>query len=721
MIDKEIIKSYLESGLSVVPVNGDNGSTPKAPAVKEWASLQKERTKEENIEPMFSHSGGIGIIGGGISGNLTIIDFDNHDAKAKDRFHSFIISLKEIVQKYEIPYESTPSGGYHFYFRSSSSEGNKKLAKILIKTKKDTIIETRAEGGYVVSAPTRGYKVLFGNLEKIPTITEEEKDYIFHFCTSFDETKEPESEPVLYKNQERRPGDEYNISDRAVEEIPVLLERSGWKKAYNKYWVRPGKKVSDGISATFGRVSTPNGIPLFHVFSSNADPFEDGKNYTPFSVFTILCHKGDYSNAARELLGDGFGEQKDYNTKEEYLPKEISDRIEKGDRRIKQYAAPIVEEKRGKKKKSPIVEAKDFLSSAWEFRLNIINNTIQARKNGQRAWSDINENDIWMDVNEYGIKMSKDNVKSILGSSFVPEYNPFKEYFENLPEYDGVDYFGELVKYMDIDDNLFFRDMLEKHCVRAIKCSLEDEYYNRMIFTIQSEKQEIGKSRFVHWLNPFGNQYYSEQQLSESKDCQIALSQTFIYNMDELHEVKNKNSSFIKSVLSKYAVFERKPYAAQNSLMPRRCTFFASTNRAEFLTDSVNTRWLVFKVDAIKDELWSNVNVNDLWAQAWALYNENDYNYELTIEEKKKREDRNKSFMDTPVETGLILKYFEPSEDEWMLISDIIRELVIRAGYGIRITTSPSVISEQLDTLGFESEYTSCMNSKIKQYKIRIK
>jgi len=361
------------------------------------------------------------------------------------------------------------------------------------------------------------------------------------------------------------------------------------------------------------------------------------------------------------------------------------------------------------------------MGNTWDFRLNVINNTVQSRRKGALGWDPLNENDIWMEVNEYGIKMSKDNVKSILGSSFVDQYNPFVEYFEGLPEYDGTDWFSEITKYIDVDDPDFFSVMLEKQCVRTIKCALEDGYYNRMVFTLQSEEQEIGKSRFIHWLNPFGNDYYSEQPLSENKDCQIALSQTFIYNLDELHEMKSKNSSFVKSVLSKYAVFERKPYASQATMMPRRCSFFASTNRANFLTDTVNTRWIIFRVNSFAESLWAKINIDDVWSQAYALYNDKNYMYELTEEEKKKREERNKSFMEIPVETGLIIRYFKKSDTNCMMVSDIIKELITRAGYGIRVTNSVTSISTQLDALGFKSKEEEIMNLKIKYYYIELK
>lgn len=731
-MDKEIIKKYLNSGLSVLPTNGTNGNSPKAPAIHSWAIFQQKRMFESEVPSLFENAGGVGIIGGKISGNLTIIDFDNHDGNAKKRFGIFIRSTKSIIEKYTIPYETTPSGGYHVYIRSDSCEGNKKLAQIIFNKKKDTIIETRAEGGYALGYPSDGYKLMYGSLEKIPTISKEEKEYMLKLCSSFDNANAEYNEPILYKGSSARPGDEYNISERAKEEIPVLLKRAGWTKAGGKYWVRPNKTVSQGVSATFGHVVI-NNIPLFHVFSSNAYPFEDGKNYTPFSVFAILEFSGDFSKAAKELVSEGLGNQQ-YNVEERReLPIGIQKKIMEGERRLakeerERYVSTEVEDDEDtgrKKKKSPIIEAKEFLSTMWQFRLNVINNSIQARRVGQMEWGDINENDVWIDVNEYGIRMSKDNVKSILGSSFVPEYNPFREYFENLPEYDGVDYFDELTKYMKIDDPVFFRDMLEKHCVRAIKCALEDEYYNRMVFVLQSKNQEIGKSRFIHSINPFGNLYFSEQPLSENKDCQIALSQTFIYNLEELDDLKSSRVSAIKANLAKYTILERKPYAAQSTMMPRRCTFFASTNYAEFLTDNVNTRWLIFKVDAIDESLWAKLNPQDLWSQAWALYNDPTYIYELTTEEKVKREDRNKSFKEVPMEFGLIIKYFEaPEGDEernWMFVPEIIKEMTIRAGYGIRITNNTTLISSQLDTLGFESRYITYMNSKIKQYKIKTK
>lgn len=721
MIDKKIIISYIESGLSVIPVWGENAPTKKSeksPSIGEWLPLQTGIMGISEIDRMFSRAASIGIIGGKVSAGLEIIDFDNHDGEAKNRFSQFMDMTKDLIKERQIPYEKTPSGGYHFFYRCKSPDGNKKLASKILHGKKDTIIETRGEKGYVVCCPSNGYSLLYGSILKIPIITEEERDRILSMCKSFDEITENAVEGFgkYVKMTDHRPGDEYNVSVRGLEEAKTLLKREGWTNTYSNYWTRPGKKGRDGISATFGHNKKNDGTPLFHIFSSNASPFEDNKNYTPFAIFTMLGHGGNYSDAAKELLQEGYGERRDIpKGMNAELPKEVREKL------VATEVDTEVPDKKKKEKKAPVTEAKEYLSMTWDFRLNIINNIVEAKRKSEFEWKNVNENDIWSEVSEYGIKMSKDNIKSILGSSFVPEYNAFREYFKKIHTWDGVDYFFEITKYMDIDDPAFFRDMLEKHFVRAIKCALEDDYYNRMVFVLQSKNQEIGKSRFIHYINPFGSKYFSEQPLSDQKDCQISLSETFIYNLEELDSLGPSRLSSIKANLAKYSILERRPYGAQNISMPRRCTFFASTNYGEFLVDDVNTRWLIFKVDSIDKGIWASINKDDLWSQAWALYNEPSFIYELTPEEKIKREDRNRSFRENTIEENIIAQYFEGSKNEYMYISDIIKYIIIYAGPGVRICQNASILSKQLESMGFGYIEESVFNKKIKKYGIRRK
>jgi hypothetical protein len=95
-----------------------------------------------------------------------------------------------------------------------------------------------------------------------------------------------------------RPGDDFN---RHADLIP-LLQHHGWslvRDGPNQHWCRPGK--TSGTSATL-----KDGV--FYVFTSNAPPFEPNHAYSPFAVFALLEHGGDFAAAARALRQHGFGD-----------------------------------------------------------------------------------------------------------------------------------------------------------------------------------------------------------------------------------------------------------------------------------------------------------------------------------------------------------------------------------------------------------------------------
>jgi hypothetical protein len=96
-----------------------------------------------------------------------------------------------------------------------------------------------------------------------------------------------------------RPGDDFNQRG----EIAPVLEAHGWQRigesGDNQLWRRPGKTTGNH-SATFdGRT--------FYVFSSAATPFEANAGYSPFAVYAMLEHVGDYAAASASLAENGYG------------------------------------------------------------------------------------------------------------------------------------------------------------------------------------------------------------------------------------------------------------------------------------------------------------------------------------------------------------------------------------------------------------------------------
>lgn len=298
---KEKAKEYLKLQLSVIPAGED-----KAPTIK-WKKYESERMKEEEVDVLFN--GGnvkyLGIVCGAISGNLEVIDVDTKHDKTNtlwDNLRGLIEdNLPEIYKSLVIA--QTRSGGYHIYYKCSSIAGNLKLSN---KANKETLIETRGEGGYVVAPPSPGYKYLQGDPSIIPTITPEDRNRLFSIARSFNELEEvkpkiPTISSNSYSSKGNSPLEDYNQRG----DLLSLLESRGWKVLFqsgqNIHVLREG----DTDSKTSGNFNLA--LRTLRVFSTSTG-FNPDKAYSPAQVFSLLECSGDNKLAYRRLLELGYGE-----------------------------------------------------------------------------------------------------------------------------------------------------------------------------------------------------------------------------------------------------------------------------------------------------------------------------------------------------------------------------------------------------------------------------
>lgn len=297
---------YAKQGFSVIPI-GENKR-----AVFPWTEFQSQIMDEQTIQQQFSNDRckNIAIIGGGVSQGLEIIDVDlKYDVSGTlwERLQEALSDLMPLLYVVR-----TKSGGYHLYYRCEEVQGNQKLAmrhatkeelKETPHAKEIVLIETRGEGGYVLAPPSEGY-----TKEKdfvINVITLEQRDSILSICRSFNEVIK-ESRSLVTNDTDTyatTPWDDYNSKCDVVS----LLETHGWSYVESKgdrvYLKRPGKTDSH-ISADYHK-----GMNLFKVFSTSTE-FETGKGYKPFAIYATLEHNGNFSEAAKQLVKDGYGEQR---------------------------------------------------------------------------------------------------------------------------------------------------------------------------------------------------------------------------------------------------------------------------------------------------------------------------------------------------------------------------------------------------------------------------
>lgn len=288
------------AGLQIIPVNDK-----KIPLVKNW----QNSTEKHDL----SNCKGIGLVCGAISGNVEVIDIDlKYDITGKlyDNFRKLINDTDKTVLPLMVV-QKTISGGYHFIYRCSEIEGNKKLAnryttqseKEIDKNEKiKVLIETRGTGGYIVLSPTNGYSMVYGQLDKINEITPEQRRVIIDCATTFNEVFD---EPVI-KNEiknnfdnEPNPFKEYDETG----DIVSVLTDNGWtivKEIGDKIrLLRPGGKGN--WSADWHKE-----LRKFYVFTSSTD-FNINTAYNASTVLCTVKFNGNFSDCAKWLKQNGYG------------------------------------------------------------------------------------------------------------------------------------------------------------------------------------------------------------------------------------------------------------------------------------------------------------------------------------------------------------------------------------------------------------------------------
>ena len=327
----ETARRYVASGLSVLPIATDGSKSP-APCIREWSPYQKRRPTEEELSRWFAAPAGIAVIFGAVSGNAECLDFDEpglfdeYEQLAEDN------GLDDLLRR--LPMAETPSGGRHLYFRCETRvDKNTPLARIEDEVscetkgarrrdgkywKVRTRIETRGAGGYAIIPPSpaachpekRPYVLLRGSLTALPVLTEGERIALHRLARVFNAYQIPQPVEAKPKTRGRTseglsPGDDFDARGDVLE----LLQRHGaqvvGRYGETVFIKRPGKNER-GHSATWNH----GGYRYLCMFTSNWYPFEPERAYSPFAVYALLEHEGNFSAAAKALYAAGYGDRR---------------------------------------------------------------------------------------------------------------------------------------------------------------------------------------------------------------------------------------------------------------------------------------------------------------------------------------------------------------------------------------------------------------------------
>jgi hypothetical protein len=351
--------------------------------------------------------------------------------------------------------------------------------------------------------------------------------------------------------------------------------------------------------------------------------------------------------------------------------------------------------------------AMKFLNNYFDILYNTVTNRFEYRKKDESEYKVLNENTIFVEMQLSGLTISINNLVALLKSDYIPKYNPFLKYYQELPAWDGMtDYILHLagfVKVKECDRNRF-DNHFKKWMVRMVKCSIVDDYFNKQAFILVHDRQNSGKSTFCRFLCPPKLKEYIAENISVDKDSRILLTTNLIINLDELSTLSKVEINALKSLFSKDKINERLPYDRRNSILPRRASFIGSTNQAEFLNDeSGSVRWLCFNIESIDWSYKTKVNIDLVYTQCYYLFQQG-WSCDLTASEIEENEKYNAQFQVTTSERELIEKFMKPGEPErserFMTATEILIYLSEKTDNRVRLNVV--TVGKALKSMGFE-------------------
>ncbi len=282
-------------------------------------------------------------------------------------------------------------------------------------------------------------------------------------------------------------------------------------------------------------------------------------------------------------------------------------------------------------------EIETFLTSQAAFRFNTITRKTETDfgcAGRYRELTDRDENTLWTRMCKKGMKSKCCDIHSVLCSEFVPEWNPFNEYFGSLPEWDGKrDYIGELAAMVSVkpgnmwndteDPQGLFETCFRKWLVGMVATLLDPEVVNNVILVLIG-RQGIYKTTFFNYLLPESlRPYFYTKTNSDtmSKDDRLSLAEYAIICLEEIDSMRTPELNQLKALVTTRSINERAAYNRHKENRMHIASFCGTGNNTQFLTDPTgNRRWLPFEVTGIADPRTAAYNYEGIYSQALALW-----------------------------------------------------------------------------------------------------
>lgn len=337
---------------------------------------------------------------------------------------------------------------------------------------------------------------------------------------------------------------------------------------------------------------------------------------------------------------------------------------------------------------SQVEQVQAYLSEHYEFKHNAITNRVLVRPANSsddfHYLEDYEFNSILRAIKLQNIGCSKDTLRMVLFSDFVPSFDLYKNYLENLPEWDRHDYLGDLAKSVQTTQPEHFDFCLRKWMVGLVASLYDKEAINHTAI-ILSGAQGIGKTTWFHTIVPAEFQEYIHEGYVHTKDKEtnVKISECVLILMDELENLSDKSLDAVKQLMTQKGVGFRRAYTTITQYYPRRASFAGTVNKKHFLRDLTgNRRFLCFDVEKIDTK--HGIPIDQLYAQLMHLF-KSGFQYWFNEDEIAKLNEMNAEFRNISIEEEAFVNNFDvctPNDTNhaFMTTTEIAEKLKQRTG-----------------------------------------
>lgn len=375
-----------------------------------------------------------------------------------------------------------------------------------------------------------------------------------------------------------------------------------------------------------------------------------------------------------------------------------------------------------------VAELEKQLNKFFTFRNNVVLNEIQVKYPGKEDFEPINENSIYRFLHKKKIYVSMNKLRIILGSDFVPNYNPITDYFREIKdlynEKKHSDYIKRFSNYLESLDNELLEVALKHWMVSSVKCIHDQSYFNKTILVFYNGLQNSGKSSLARFIVPPSLSDYFVENSLEGKDGLITLATSAFHLLDEMVSVERMMNQEFKSIISKVKVDVRAPYEKNRVSRPRITNFIGTSDRQGFLTEDVGTaRFIVIEVPKINFSYRNKIDPDTLWSHAQFLAENGEYHH-LSEDIKRRIAENNRKYINSSVLGEYIIEIILPSDKSnpnamFLQTKEIIE--LLQNSKNIKVPGDRK-IGETLGNLGFvrESRYDSVRKHSTYGYFVQL-